>query len=327
MKMKKSLHIMTSMAILLTLSFSPQAKADPSITIPSDTPNASVSQQTYASISSSTTQIATYIDSNYVMVNNHTLVLDTPAILVQEKVFVPARNMANYLGVNLAWNPKLQVVEMKTAKALIKFDMINKLVWVNGVSGPIEHAAMMSKGRLMVRLGWFAAYTGAVQNYNIETKRIEISYVQKPASASDSAESSAPVAKFTFNKPSYRMGETIQYVDLSYDPDAEGIARYEWTGKQEVYFTSGTYPINLKVYDNAGHVSAVYTRNLIIEDSLYMTPVQYRIHNQPVGTSFQTDWSMLYANFLDLPLLQKQVTQDTSRQLIVRIKEFSIRIR
>lgn len=316
MKTEKSSVLIIIVTLLIVLSIAPNIKAASSTTTQNNIPTSSVNQQTYDSITSTTTQITHYIDSYYVMVNNHTLVLDTPAILIHDKAFIPAKNIADYTGIDLAWNPKLNVVELKTAKAYIQFDLAKKLVSINGISGPFENIAAMSKGKLMLNLEWFSNYTGAVQTYNAVTKLINITYVKQPDALSDAANSSRPVAKFTFTKPTYRMGETVQYVDLSYDPDAEGM-RYEWTGKQDAFFTAGTYPITLKVFDSAGHESAAYTRSVVIENSLYLNEVQYPIYNQPVGTSFKTDWNMVWYNFNDLPILTKQVFEDTSRTLLV----------
>lgn len=297
MRNRKQLRptLLVMIALLLILSLAPIATA----------------------VSTTTTQIAMTIDNLYTMVNNQTLVLDTPPLLINGKVFIPAKNTSDYMGLNLAWNPKIKMVEVKTAKVYIQFDIDNKQVMVNGIVRPFEEVAAMSNGKLLVKLDWFCDFMGAKQTYNPLTKRIDIIYVKVPDELSDSANSSRPVAKFTFTKSTYRLGETVKYVDLSYDPDAEGIARYEWTGKKDVFFIPGKYPITLKVYDNAKNVSSVYTRTINIENITYMNEVQYKIYNQPAGTLFNLNWQMIYSNFWDLPMLTKQVSQNSSRSLLV----------
>jgi hypothetical protein len=275
-----------------------------------------ITTKTSDSISSSTTKIAAMVDSIYVMVNNKTMVLDTPAVLIQNKVFIPVKNAAGYFGVDFAWNAKLKVIEMKTAQAAIQFDLTKKTIRTNGITLPFKDTAVLVKGRLLVSLEWFADNTGTKQTYNAKTKLFTLEFVNAPIAIIDTMTNAQPIAKFTFSKPSYRIGETIRYTDLSYDPDAEGL-RYEWTGKQDAFFTPGIYPITLKVFDKAGSESAAYTRSVVIEDQLYLSEVEYPVYNQPIGTSFKTDWNWVWNHYTNLPLINKQIIEDPSRTLLV----------
>src|ERR1700730_15386737 len=108
------------------------------------------------------TQIAAKLDSPYVMVNKHTLVMDTPAVLSQGKVFIPAKNIAGYIGMPLTWNEKLKLVEMKTPASKLEFNLTKKTIGTNGIFVPFADKAFLSKGRLMVSLAWFAEQTGTV---------------------------------------------------------------------------------------------------------------------------------------------------------------------
>jgi hypothetical protein len=306
MNTNQRICILLVIAILLIFPISQKTSADPN-------PN---------------TQIAANLDSYYVMVNNHTLVWDTPAVLLQGKVYIPAKNIASYLGIALTWNEKLKTIDMKTNKATLQFKLSNKTIGTDGSFIPFADKAFISKGRLMVSLVWFAEVTGTKQTYNPLNKIFTLEFVSVFPQLDDALKNAPPVAKFTFAKASYRLGETVQYVDLSYDPDAEGL-RYEWIGKQDVFFKAGTYPISLKVFDNAGNESIQYTRNLVIEDTVYLTEEQYPVYNQPVGTSFRTDWNWIWNHFTSLPYLAKQITDDPSRTLLVSdspedINEFGI---
>jgi hypothetical protein len=292
MDTKQRLCIMLILALLLTLPLSSSTRADAATSV----------------------QIAAKLDSPYVMVNKHTQVMDTPAVLSKGKVFIPAKNIASYLGMALIWNEKLKLVELNTGKELIQFNLTKKTIGINGVFVPFADKAFISKDRLMFNLAWFAEQTGTLQTYNPTNKLFTLDLI-KP-SVVDTQKNAAPIAKFTFGKSSYRLGETINYVDLSYDPDAEGL-RYEWTGKQDVFFMPGSYPISLKVYDKAGVGSVVYTRYLNIEDTFLYTEEQYPIYTQPVGTAFKTDWEWIWNHFTNIPYFSKQITVDTSRTLLV----------
>jgi PKD repeat protein len=305
--MNKKFKALTALflAIVLVLQIPVNTHADASPTIPSTTKTVEASAQ-----------IAALIGSYYVMVNNHTKVLDTPAVLVKNKVFIPLKNAASYIGIGLVWNAKLNAIEMKTAKANLQFNLTKKTISINGKIQPFSNIALLSKGKLMVSLEWFADYTGARQSYNTATKlfRIEIGQpVLLPIAAPSNTQ---PVAKFTFSKTAYRLGEPIGYVDLSYDPDSEGL-QYEWTGKQDVFFYPGNYPVTLKVTDKAGSESAQFTRYVTVEDVMYLTEEQYPVYNQPVGTSFKTDWNWVWYHFTNLPYVKKQVTDDPTRTLLI----------
>jgi hypothetical protein len=306
MNTKQRLCILLILALLLTLPLSANTHAD----------------------ADASTQIAAKLDSPYVMVNKHTLIMDTPAVLWQGKVFIPAKNIAGYLGMPLIWNEKLKIVEMKTPKSKLQFNLTKKTIGTNGIFIPFADMAFLSKGRLMVNLAWFAEQTGTTQTYNPTNKLFTLDLIKPPVVVVDVLKNAPPVAKFTFGKSSYLLGETVRYVDLSYDPDAEGL-RYEWTGKQDAFFKPGSYPISLKVFDKAGNGSVLFTKNLIIEDTLLLTEEQYPVYNQPVGTAFKTDWNWIWNHFTNIPYITKQVTVDSSRTLLVsdspeRFKETGI---
>jgi PKD repeat protein len=216
----------------------------------------------------------------------------------------------------LIWNEKLKIVEMTTPKTKLQFNMTKKTIGTNGIFVPFADKAFLSKGRLMVNLVWFAEQTGTIQTYNPTNKLFTIDLIKTPVVVLDILKNAPPVAKFTFGKSSYLLGETVRYVDLSYDPDAEGL-RYEWTGKQDAFFKPGSYPISLKVFDKAGSGSVLFTKTLIIEDTLLLTEEQYPVYNQPVGTAFKTDWNWIWNHFTNIPYITKQVTVDSSRTLLV----------
>jgi hypothetical protein len=294
MTTKQRLCMLLIFALLLTLSLSANTHAD----------------------GDASTQIAAKLDSPYVMVNKHTLVMDTPAVLLQGKVFIPAKNIAGYLGMPLIWNEKLKIIEMTTPNSTLQFNLAKKTIGANNIIVPFADIAFLSKGRLMVNLAWFAEQTGTTQTYNPTNKLFTLDLIQPPVVIVDLLQNAPPVAKFTFGKSSYLLGETVRYVDLSYDPDAEGL-RYEWTGKQDAFFKPGSYPISLKVFDKAGNGSVLYTKNLVIEDKLLLTEEQYPVNNQPVGTAFKTDWNWIWNHFTRIPYITKQVTVDSSRTLLV----------
>ncbi|MDQ1911383.1 stalk domain-containing protein [Paenibacillus sp. GD4] len=270
-------------------------------------------------VSSGTTHILLYVDKAEAFYNNTQITLDAPATIIQDKMFVPAKFLGDALGVKVEWNAATRQIEMTPPGTKITLDSDNKSVWINGVMVPFDSVAhITANGRLLIKLTWLADYMGARYEYNDELRRVEIIHVKSPSGiVNPNSGNSKPVAKFTFAKSTYQIGETIKYVDLSYDPDAEGIADWKWENKKEVYFEPGTYPITLTVSDRHGNQSARYTRNLVIENTTYLSQVEYPLYKKPVGSFIKTDWSILYGHYWDLPQLPKQVEEDKSRLLLV----------
>ncbi|MFC4775813.1 stalk domain-containing protein [Paenibacillus sp. GCM10023252] len=269
-------------------------------------------------ITSGTTYVVFYVDKQDAFLNGDQVKLDAAPVIKNGKTFVPAKFLGDAFGMKVEWIAEKQQIEMETPKYNIMLDLKNKSAFVNGYWFKLDQVATIVNGRLMIKLTWLSDYMDATYTYNNELRRIDVLHVRQPSGVyNPELGNSRPVAKFTFAKPSYQIGEPIKYVDLSYDPDAEGL-KYEWVGKEEAFFKAGTYPITLKVSDKNGNVSSPYTRQLVIEDKIYLSKVEYPIYTKPVGGYIKTDWNTLYGNYLDLPQVPKQsVTEDKSRSLLL----------
>ncbi|WP_159888386.1 stalk domain-containing protein [Paenibacillus puerhi] len=270
------------------------------------------------SISSGTVHVLLYLNKAEAFMNGEQVTLDAPATIINDKMFVPAKFLGDAFGMKVEWNESTRMIEMITPKAQIMLDSDNKSVWINGYWMRFDEAAAIVNGRLMVKLTWLADYMGARYTYSDELRRVEVLYTKTPAGIYIPAnDNSKPVAKFSLGKSSYRIGEPIKYIDLSYDPDAEGLVNHKWQGREEVFFAPGTYPVTLTVEDRHGNKSEPYTRYVVVGKETYLNEVEYPIYMKPVGGFIKTNWSVLWGNFYDLPELPKQVTEDTSRKLLV----------
>src|SRR5690606_21921452 len=225
---------------------------------------------------------------------------------------------AEQMGFTLKWNSKTNRTEIGTPKFKIEVDSNKQLIYINGASIPFKNSAMMLDDRLMVSDTWLNDFFGAKYSYNKAEKRMEIFYVKRPQTLTNDANAnSKPVARFTFGKLTYQIGEPVKYVDLSYDPDAEGLT-YEWTGKQEAFYKAGRFLVTLRVKDGKGMVSDTYSRIIQIEGGvMFSDDLQRQLYTSPVGSIIKTDWPMLYAHFLDIPILSKKVTEDRSRTMLM----------
>jgi len=279
-----------------------------------------------SAVSTSTHFLTMYVDRQDAELDSAPLELDTPPVETDGKVYVPLKFIGEALGFPVKWNEQTKRVETDSPGFHIEIDIAGKQVYINKVAAPFDGMALMQGDTLMVKLGWTGDYMGAKYSYNPDQKRVDIIYVKRPEGVYNSeTNSSKPVAKFTFGKTSYRIGEPVKYIDLSYDPDAEGIADWKWTGREEAFFKPGKYAVTLQVTDGKGLVSDKYTREITITGETYLDAFNYPLYEAEPGAFIPTDWSTIWAHFHDLPELAKKVTYETDRKLLVSDSPESIK--
>ncbi len=268
-------------------------------------------------ITAGTTYVVFYLDKQEAFLNGEQVLLDAAPITQKGRTYVPAKFLGDAFGMKVEWVGATKTIVMETPGYLISIDTVNKSAFVNGYWYKMDDVAAVVNGRLMIKLAWLSDYMGASYTYNSELKKIDVLHVNKPPGIYDpDSDSSSPVAKFTFGKSVYRIGEPIKYVNLSYDPDAEAL-KLAWEGKQDAFFKAGTYPITLTATDKSGNVSAPYTRELIITDEVYLNTTEYPIYTGGVGSFIKTDWSTLNQNFFRLENVSKRMQEDRSRSLLL----------
>lgn len=264
-----------------------------------------------------TTYVVFYLDNNEAFLNGEHVTLDAPAVAKKGRTYVPAKFLGDAFGMKVEWQEKTRTVLMETPDHEILLDTVNKKAWVNGYAYPFDDVAMLMNGRLMIKLTCLSEYMGATYTYNQELRRVDVIYVKKPAgNYNPDLNNSAPVAKFSLGKETYRIGEPVKYVNLSYDPDAEGL-KFEWTGNEEVFFKAGTYPVTLVATDKKGQKSAPFTREVVVTNEVYLSEVEYPVFTKPVGGYIPTDWGMLNKHYLNLPDVPKTIKEDKSRTLLL----------
>lgn len=269
-------------------------------------------------VSTSSSFILLYIDKSEAFVNDQQIHLESPSTIINGSTFVPAKFLGDTMGFKVEWNDASRTIQMTPPGYNIVLDSDHKTVTTNGVDTPFNTVAAIVNGKLLVKLTWLADYMGAKYKYNNELRRVEIVHFKSPEGIYiDQDSNSRPVAKFTTAKPAYRLGEPVKYLDLSYDPDAEGIASYDWVGNQEAFFKPGKYPVTLTVKDGHGHVSKLFKSFVTVVNEPYLTEMEYPIYMKPVGGFIKSDWGTIWAHFNEMPLLPKKVTEVPGRTLLV----------
>ncbi|MGO4268319.1 stalk domain-containing protein, partial [Paenibacillus sp. TAF58] len=269
-------------------------------------------------VSTSSSFILLYIDKSEAFVNDQQIHLESPSTIIDGSTFVPAKFLGDTMGFKVEWNDASRTIQMTPTGYNIVLDSDHKTVTTNGVDTPFNSVAAIVNGKLLVKLTWLADYMGAKYKYNNELRRVEIVHFKSPEGIYiDQDSNSRPVAKFTTAKPTYRLGEPVKYLDLSYDPDAEGIASYDWAGNQEAFFKAGKYPVTLTVKDGHGHVSKLFKSFVTVVNEPYLTEVEYPIYMKPVGGFIKSDWGTIWAHFNEMAPLPKKVTEVPGRTLLV----------
>ncbi|MDP5275925.1 stalk domain-containing protein [Chengkuizengella axinellae] len=260
--------------------------------------------------STTTTQIILYLDKTDAFVNLEVVKLDTAPTVVNGKTFLPAKFLGEALGFNVQWIDETKTIIIEPTDSYIEINLEEKTVFQDGTKLSFNDYVYIDEGRSLVQMGWILKELGALYQYDSDERKIEINYLSLPSSISN-RNPSTPVARFTFGKPHYRIGEPIKLVDLSYDPDGENLSK-SWTGKEEVYFKSGTHPITLTVTDTSGNVSEAYTKYITIVDDVYLSQSEYPLYFQKEGTSFQTNLSLASLN-----QIPHELEYDFDRKLLV----------
>lgn len=89
-----------------------------------------------------------------------------------------------------------------------------------------------------------------------------------------------PVADFKTDKETYKMGEFIQYTDLS-SADQGFTLEYEWNNNKPAFFEPGRYTITLRVTDNLGYQNEIAKTITVTNDLLYTFEEFNLVYSKP----------------------------------------------
>lgn len=269
-------------------------------------------------VSAGTNLVLLYLDQKTAFIGNEEVPLAVAPTIFDGSTYVPARFLGETMGFPVEWNDETRSIRLAPPGHEIELNSDAKTIIQNGMPLPFDSFAKLVDGTLLVKLTWLADITGVPYSYNGELRRVEMLVVRDPEGLYiTDQQNSRPVAKFTTAKKVYRPGEPVKYIDLSYDPDAEGLVQYSWTGNQEVFFSSGEYPVTLQVADRHGNKSAVYTGFVVVEGEPYLTEFEYPFYTQSIGSFIKTGWSVYYSHFEKIPEIEKTITYDSERNLLV----------
>ena len=118
-----------------------------------------------------------------------------------------------------------------------------------------------------------------------------------------------PVADFWTDKTTYRIGETVQYTDLSYD-DNNAIKKRNWVGKAVAFFEQGDKTITLEVIDDKG-LSSTVSRTITVTNEILYTKTEYdKLFTKP-GDVYEIDGKSV----LSVPTLSYEYNSEPSKMI------------
>ncbi|WP_166239686.1 copper amine oxidase N-terminal domain-containing protein [Paenibacillus turpanensis] len=265
-------------------------------------------------------QLFLYPDSKTVYVNGEERQAEAAMITKDKRHYLPAAQLAEWLGTPVAWNAEKGAVQITASQAYLEFYPREQKVLVNGNPVAWEDAALFEQDRLFIDVEWLKQYVGLHSRYDEKLQRLELRYIQTGDGQlfrSDTLPNAAPVANFAIAKDSYRIGEPIHYNNLSYDPKGNALSTIDWGGAAEAIFTPGLYKVWLQVRDTEENSSINFDRNIWIRNEPYLDAFDYNVYHKPVGSFVTEQESVLRSRLRGLPQLEKKTEVVKDRPLLV----------
>lgn len=269
-----------------------------------------------AAVSSATMQVLLYIDQPEAYVNGMQYTLDAPATIVEGKTYVPIKFLSERFGIAVQYDVVSKTANFRMQSLETRINFFDKTASFDGIRTSMEPTFRVINNRLMGQLTWFTTQLNAKVKYDHSLRRIEVTYTPMP-SVVLTQENSSPIAKFTVDRSTYRLGERIKYIDLSYDPDGDGIATYNWKNAREAFFVPGKHEVTLQVTDSKNNTSQLYRKTITVVNEVWMTPLEFAMNEAKIRTLYKFTTPTERATLVQATKLPMTATPQTNRKLLV----------
>ncbi|WP_309123350.1 stalk domain-containing protein [Paenibacillus sp.] len=262
-----------------------------------------------------------YVNKPEAFVNGQQTLLTSPATVSPNgKMYVPVKFLGDTFGLPVVFDGLTNTIAVTAGKTNVAIDLTARTALIDGMPGPMEPTFLISKeGKLMAQLTWFMDRIGAKYEYDGQLNRVEVVYVP-PVEWSPELPSSVngkPIAKFTFGKDTYKMGELVKYIDLSYDVEGDGIQFASWKNKQDAFFTPGTHEVSMQVTDSQGNVSEWFTKNITITNETMYDKVVFQMQHAKLQSFVKLEKADIAKHITSATKLPVASVRDESRELLV----------
>jgi PKD repeat protein len=205
-------------------------------------------------------------------------------------LMVPLRTTAIKFGLTVTSVPKGKSIELSwESKPVAKFSVSNDNPYAQQTEVDYTDMSYHPRGLAIVDERWennlnlfdqAGIYTVShwVQDENgVWSDPYTVTITVKPPNQ-------PPVAAFSTEKDSYKMGELIRYTDLSTD-DENQITSRVWTNDLNGFFEPGPQTVTLRVTDANGAVNE-YSKTITIENETLYTKEQFNLLYSDIGDKF-----------------------------------------
>ncbi|MCD9021795.1 stalk domain-containing protein [Cohnella silvisoli] len=241
--------------------------------------------------------------------------LGAPYVL-KGTLMIPLRTVAFHFGLTLTAFPKDKKVELTwSSKPIAKFTVSNVNPYAQQTQIDYTDLSYHPRGLAIVDQRW-------ENNLNLFEEAgtyVVTHWVQDESGAWSDPYSvtitvkppnQPPVAAFTTDKDTYKMGEFITYSDQSTD-DENRITSRLWTNNGRGYFEPGQQTITLKVTDANGAVNEFSKTITITNETLYSKEEFYLLYTE-IGEKFPINGS----DVLNFPTMNYDINKTQPQTLI-----------
>lgn len=252
------------------------------------------------------------LNSTSVKVNQETKTISMAPVLKGGVTLVPLRFVAEVLTYQVFFDNATKVIAISKEplpKAVIE---VNKKQITLGEKLEYRSASYSPQGLSIVEERWSNPPPWPVPGKYTLSLEVKDSngFWSLPASVTVNVlapANRAPVASFQVTKNVVAQGEKLEYINDSHDPDGDNIVDEVWQGNKEVFFTPGQHTVSLRVKDEHGAWSNLYSINITVTDKQLMDELTYNLRYVLPGACFTV-------NGLDLRSYPSATVNQTSEE-------------
>lgn len=211
------------------------------------------------------------------LISGTTFQLPAAPVIEKEITMVPLRFIAEGLKTEVKWDQAAKKIFIIAPGKEIQLEVGKNEAVINGTPQPLVSPPVLIENSSFVPLRFISEALGAQVTYLNQTKEIHITLPPPP--------NQPPVARFNFAKTVVDQGETIEYIDSSYDPDGDKIINWEWTGNKRAFFKPGVNRVTLRVQDSHKVWSQPFYAIITITNQVMMDELTYNFTYPILGES------------------------------------------